>query len=401
MRERIKKEKAIKGIALLVSLVFAVVLGIGAVAVTKLHSTEINLVRRQNNSTRAFYLAEAGIQKALCVISNHPDWTNTDLTTEANRDKHGLDFTVEAITGDASTKTITCSGMGVRQIQAQAQSDNWLDNIPAAVYSKGVVKIHFEKLRKDGTSRDTRAFIDGGSMPGIYSTDSVTSKREGEGRILGTPPVLENQNVPEGLQDGMWDTFDIDTLRGIAKTNGTYFSADETDDDYNNPYNKRGEYTLPVELDDETKITEGVFFFDTRNGEPLDDELEPRNRIKVKLEGTTELVKGVIVVVGDLHIKDTDNYDFLFDGVILVLNDLKIDDKKNHRRGGTNDSDIFIKGAVLSDNIIKKGEKRKKEKPAVDIKDATIEYDASAITKASSPCWAVIPGTWQEMDISN
>jgi len=379
-----KKQKVVRGVALLVSLIFAVVLGIGAVAVTKLHSTEISLVRRQNNSTRAFYLAEAGIQKALWVISNHPDWANTDLRDEANRGKHGLDFNVGTITSDASTKTITCSGMGIRQIQIQAQPDNWLNKIPAAVYSNGTgIKIKFDK--RDDT------YIDGHNVAGIYSTGDVKTKKEGEGRIEGNPAILEYQNVPEGLQDGLWDAFDINTLRGVAKANGTYFQGD----DYNK---KKVKYTLPVE----DGVTDGVFFFDTKDGVLLDDDaIDKKNEANVELKGTTEQISGIIVVLGDLKIVDTKDYDFLFDGVIIVLDDLKIDDKRHHRRKkGTNDSDIFIKGAVLSDDIIQKRKKRKK-KPNSDIKNATIEYDAGAITKASSSYWTVIPGTWQEMDISN
>ena len=379
-----KKEKAIKGIALLVSLIFAVVLGIGAVAVTRLHSTEISLVRRQNNSTRAFYLAEAGIQKALWVISNYPGRTNAWLTSEANRDKHGLDFTVGAITGDASTKTITCSGMGIRQVQVQAQPDNWLNKIPAAVYSNGTgIKIKFDK-------RDD-AYIDGHNVAGIYSTGEVKTKKEGEGRIEGNPDILENQDVPGSLQDGLWDAFDINILRGVAKANGTYFQGD----DYNK---KKVKYTLPVE----GGVTDGVFFFDTKDGVVLDDDaIDKKNEANVELKGTCgNWMSGVIVVLGDLKIVDTKNCDFLFEGIIIVLDDLKIHDKKSHRRSGANDSDIFIKGAVLSDDIIQKGKKRRK-KPSSDIKNATIEYDAGAITKASSSYWTVIPGTWQETDIGN
>jgi len=380
-----RKGKVVRGIALLVSLIFAVVLGIGAVAVSKLHSTEISLVRRQNNSTRAFYLAEAGIQKTLWVISNYPDQTNAWLTSEANRDKHGLDFTVGTITGDASTKTITCSGMGIRQVQVQAQPDNWLNKIPAAVYSGGTgIKIKFDK-RND-------AYIDGHGVAGIYSTGEVKSKikpeleeGEEEERIKGTPAILENQNVPKSLQDGLWDAFDINTLRGVAKANGTYFQGD----DYNK---KKVKYTLPVE----GGVTDGVFFFDTKDGVVLDDDaIDKKNEAKIELKGTTELMSGVIVVLGDLTIKDTKDYDFLFDGVIIVLDDLKMHDNRHGRRDGTNDSDILIRGAILSDDIIQKGKKRKK-KPTTDIKNATIEYDAGTITSTSSS-WGIISGSWQEL----
>ena len=74
-----KKEKVARGVALLVSLIFAVVLGIGAVAVARLHSTEISLVRRQNNSTRAFYIAEGGFERARYDLGQDDDWTGDDI----------------------------------------------------------------------------------------------------------------------------------------------------------------------------------------------------------------------------------------------------------------------------------------------------------------------------------
>jgi Tfp pilus assembly protein PilX len=351
---------------------------------------ENNLAQRQEKSVEAFYIAEAGIQKAIWVISNNPqqiddnDWLTARVNV--NNSLGNGSFQVQ-ISGDASAKTITNSGTVssiTRQIQVQVQN-SWLSKIPAAIYAKGVGKIKFHK-------RD-EAYIDGGSMPGIYSIDEVKIKKEGEGRIDGNPPILENQEVPKNLADGIWEAFDINRLREIAKANGTYFSADTSGDEYNNPYNKKGKYTLPVKPGQ----TNGVFFFDAKNGEPLDDdEINPKNEIRVKLKGTTEPVSGVIVVVGDLDIKDTNDYDFLFNGVILVLDDLKIDDKKHHRRGGDNDSDVFIKGAILCDNIIEKGKKRKK-KPVVKIKNATIEYDADSIATAAPATWSIVSGSWQEL----
>jgi len=233
----------------------------------------------------------------------------------------------------------------------------------------------------------------GGVKPGIYSTDEVNSKKVGEGRIVGLPQgILENQAIPEGLQAGVWDTFDFNNLRAIAKANGTYFSADGTTDEYNNSYNKAGKYTLPVIAGQ----TNGVFFFDAKDGEPLDDdEINPANKIKVKLKGTSAPMSGIIAVVGDLTIKDTDDYDFLFDGIILVLDNLKLTDTRHHRRSGTNDSDIVIRGAVLSENVIEEG-KRRKKKSTVDIDNATIEYNPESMSSASSR-WSIVPGSWREL----
>ena len=74
-----KKEKAIKGIALLIAIAFVVILGIGAVVIARLHSTGIRLARRQKNSTRAFYIAEGGFERARYDLEQDADWMDGDI----------------------------------------------------------------------------------------------------------------------------------------------------------------------------------------------------------------------------------------------------------------------------------------------------------------------------------
>jgi len=74
-----KKEKAIKGIVLLITITFVVILGIGAVVIARLHSTGIRLARRQKNSTRAFYIAEGGFERARYDLGQDDDWTGGDI----------------------------------------------------------------------------------------------------------------------------------------------------------------------------------------------------------------------------------------------------------------------------------------------------------------------------------
>ncbi len=74
-----KKEKAIKGVALLITIAFVVILGIGAVVIARLHSTGIRLARRQKNSTRAFYIAEGGFERARYDLDQDEDWMDGDI----------------------------------------------------------------------------------------------------------------------------------------------------------------------------------------------------------------------------------------------------------------------------------------------------------------------------------
>jgi|GEM_PF-2077656 len=371
-----------KGSILVITTGFALIftmLGIASIYISTLQS---EIQEKRIFSQKAFWLAEAGIQKVIWALRNKPSLNQTDWNNFISQvnDNSNLGDGGFSVTGDYLTKNIISTGTVnevTRKIQVQAQT-SWLNKIPAAVYVRNIGNITFQK-------RDD-AYIDGTTMPGMYSIGDIRTNRIGEGRIEGTPPILENQLVPDNLQDGIWNAFDFNALRDYAKANGTYFSA-EGNDEFNNSYNKSGKYTLPVKEGQ----TSGVFFFDARNGEPLDDDgVNPKNEIRVKLRGTTEQMSGVLVVVGDLKIIDTDVYDFLFNGVILVLDDLKISDKTHHRRLGTNDSDILINGAVLNDNIVLRNRERKK-KATVIINNATIKYDPGSINY-----WDTV-GNWKEI----
>ena len=352
---------------------------------------ESRLAGVQRTRTEAFYVAEAGLQRTVWVLGRSPLLDDATLERNINTENQiGNGRFQVRLAPAAGRKKKAVSSTGTvssfsRRIGANVRN-TWVNKIPAAVYSPGPITLQIDK-RKEADD----AYIDAHAIAGVYSAGEVKVKKDGEGRITGSPPIVENTEVPEGLRDGVWDEFNLNGLREVAKANGTYFSADDTDKELNNPFNKSGHYTLPIE----PSQTNGVFFFDAKRGEPLDDdEVTPNNKIRVKLEGTTEPMSGIIVVVGDLDIKDTKEYDFLFDGVIIVLDDLRIDDKKSHRRPGLNDSDVVIRGAVLSDNVIEKGKKRKK-KPSITIKNATVDYAPDVIT-AVSPSWTIVPGTWQE-----
>ena len=80
-----KKLGCNKGVTLLIALVFTLILGMGAATVARVHSTQIRSVRNQGNSTRAFYLAEAGLQRTLYDLdqdfegNTNPSWTDGDV----------------------------------------------------------------------------------------------------------------------------------------------------------------------------------------------------------------------------------------------------------------------------------------------------------------------------------
>ncbi len=449
-----------KGIALISCYFVIVILAILGSAFLTRSISEKRIAEIEKDSIRAFNIAEGGLERAVHDLkrdfecSEHipggPSWRDDKIYTSATDPTVYIDLSragvqaipqyyprfyplpygtvhcsplVSALLGGGSftvelanvpgeddeiwvKSTGTFGGLS-RTVQAciRIEKEDWLSMIPGAVYSNGKVKLQFEEERDD-------AYIDGWDdkdagigVAGIYSSGKTEEGKkkieieEGEGRIDGNPPIKEE--LTEGelndlliYQYGLWDAFDCDALRARAIADGTYFQGD----DYNTA---KAKYFLPV-VEGETN---GVFFFDTRGAVPLNDAvLVKKTEANIELNGTCgNQMSGVIVVAGDLTIKDTKDCDFLFDGVILVLNKLTIDDK------GVNYSNIVIKGAVLSDNIIPEEEKKPKKKPKkpkkpkekrtkesiVDIKNATIKYDIDAIISATP--WNIIREGWQEI----
>jgi len=60
-----------KGMALLTTLIFVFILVTFAVALLTMTSNDTKLSTLQRDSTKAFYLAESGIEQALYNITNH------------------------------------------------------------------------------------------------------------------------------------------------------------------------------------------------------------------------------------------------------------------------------------------------------------------------------------------
>ena len=105
-----------KAFALIFSLIVVVILAILGTATISRSISESRMAQRQLESAQAFWAAEAGIQKALWVVSDssrygmidNEGWLINDDGDRENNFSNG-NFQVQ-ISGDALTKTIVGSG---------------------------------------------------------------------------------------------------------------------------------------------------------------------------------------------------------------------------------------------------------------------------------------------------
>lgn len=355
-----------KGSILAITTGFVLIFTILGFSSIHMSGLENMTAEKQISESKAFWLAEAGIQKTLWVLDKNPALLNNDqlLASKINTNNSFGDggFQVQ-ISGGGADKTISSLGSVYstrRRIQIQASND-WSQRIPAALYSSAKVEnLSFNFSLGNGS-------LDGHNKTGIYAVSDVDNGLLDRyaGKIKGTPPVIENTGIPpSGLEYGIWDAFDFDALRERAKADGTYFSGD-----YNN-------FVLPIET--------GVFFFDTTDGKPL---TKGGKAVDVWFNGTNNTIaSGIIIVVGDLTITDMLS-SFLFDGIIFVMNDLTINDIYADRLPyPLIPHKVVIRGALLIDNN-------------VTIRNSTIEYSSAAISDYSSGFldWFIVPGSWQEL----
>lgn len=68
-----------KGMILVIVMSFMLIVVIAATAFMLMSSSEIQMARKQNDSTRAFYLAEAGLQRAKFDLNQDSDWTDGSI----------------------------------------------------------------------------------------------------------------------------------------------------------------------------------------------------------------------------------------------------------------------------------------------------------------------------------
>ena len=316
-----KKEKVIRGVALLISLIFAVVLGIGAVAVARLHSTEIRLVRRQNNSTRAIHAAESGINMAIWALNNY-------YTTYAKWTATGTGWT--GIPGETFTDDNDNCKYGTGEVYNDANGNGEYDG---TLYSMSTATVPYYTVEVD--------MIDPGSPTATsigYSPDTSGATRAVEAMLMMTttgasPDAITNIiTVGGNLTSGGDATITGPTESGTAFPDNMFESIfGMTKDEMKILANV---VTDPV--DNYTPV-EGITWFEldlnTDTGVKISSEDEDGEDMVPPWSGS-----GIMIVDGYLKITGEST----FDGIIWIMGNCDLDLRGCAKINGA----IFVEGAA-------------------------------------------------------
>jgi Tfp pilus assembly protein PilX len=117
-----------KGMALLTTLIFVFILVTFAVALLTMTSNDTKLSALQRDSTKAFYIAEAGIEKALYILKNDyesdQDWTGITVPPSKEGDFDEGTFTVYLSNLSSNNVTIKSKGVVYNKSTRYVQVDN-------------------------------------------------------------------------------------------------------------------------------------------------------------------------------------------------------------------------------------------------------------------------------------
>jgi hypothetical protein len=127
MKIKYIKNESEKGAVLITALIFVMIVGISTAGFLKRASNRFRTVRREANSEKAFYLADAGIERGLAIARDQTDPTgayNQPLIDGGSRSLEQQNIAV-TITSDGTnsyliTSRVTIEGM-TRKIQAGVQ----------------------------------------------------------------------------------------------------------------------------------------------------------------------------------------------------------------------------------------------------------------------------------------
>lgn len=229
-----------KGMALITTLIFVFVLVTFGVALLTMTSNDSRLSTLQKESTRAFYLAETGIEKALWYINFSPentaglDWRRIPEVDEPYNDGTAEEYFQVWVTTDeeddddeatvikfVSTGTVNKGGeynkgsrsIEVKLIKGIAQSDS--------------LSYNFAILTDKDMTINGNIYVNGD----IHSNEDITVASETAFDLVNGLATASGDiyNFPEGLSNQTTQPIpvvDFDSYRAIAKGDGGVYYSD-------------------------------------------------------------------------------------------------------------------------------------------------------------------------------
>ena len=411
-----------RGIALPMSLLALLILSTLVIAFALLATSEPLIATNQKMVAQARAVAESGLERAIWALNNPTDLNGipelgpVPSPYNSTTTGPGIPVSVNGTQiGLAFVNVTACAGCGPNERQVEAVG--WVptntgsaskahQRIEAKVYKflyrqsppPASLTVQGEISVSGNTNVDSRADTSCGAKDGTWSLGATTSggsadvyghdgnntKNQTDSGAPG--PITDmRQNVPVGLFDQyLLKNADLNSLKAMAKANGTYYS---------------GAGVSGLTFNSGNKMPNGIIFIDTVNGCNIDDAtpgacMDPNsptpmsNFASVDIHGGAEadpsgIFSGLIVVAGSLSIAG----DFHMHGLVYVVNDL------TYTGTGTGEID----GAVITQNI------RDTSSTTIDTNtggNASVIFNCRYATTAGGQLpqgFTIEPGTYKEV----
>jgi len=363
-----------RGIALPMALLALLILSTLVIAFSLLATSEPLIATNQKMVAQARAVAESGLEKAIWALNNPTDLTNglsampgpspyDGLTDIAILDSSGTQIGVARVIVTQGTNTNernvvsvgwvpTNPGNAHQKIQATVSQFLFKGSPPpASLTVAGEINVGGNANidsrgdtscgAKDGTwSQGSTAY---GGSGAVYGADGNNTQNQTAAGLTSTSPITDiRQSVPATAFDPYTlKNADLNSLKALAKANGTYFS---------------GSSVTSLLFNSGHQLPNGIVFIDTVSGQNIDANApvgtncllggtgcSPTSDFaNVAIHGGAEanasgIFSGMIIVAGSLAISG----DFHMHGMVYVVNDLTYT--------GTGNGEID--GAVFSRNI--------------------------------------------------
>jgi Tfp pilus assembly protein PilX len=363
-----------RGIALPMALLALLILSTLVIAFSLLATSEPLIATNQKMVAQARAVAESGLEKAIWALNNPTDLTNglsampgpspyDGLTDIAILDSSGTQIGVARVIVTQGTNTNernvvsvgwvpTNPGKAHQKIQATVSQFLFKGSPPpASLTVAGEINVGGNANidsrgdtscgAKDGTwSQGSTAY---GGSGAVYGADGNNTQNQTAAGLTSTSPITDiRQSVPATAFDPYTlKNADLNSLKALAKANGTYFS---------------GSSVTSLLFNSGHQLPNGIVFIDTVSGQNIDANApvgtncllggtgcSPTSDFaNVAIHGGAEanasgIFSGMIIVAGSLAISG----DFHMHGMVYVVNDLTY--------VGTGNGEID--GAVFSRNI--------------------------------------------------
>jgi len=391
-----------RGVALPMALLTMLILSALIIAFSMMAASEPALANNQLQVAQARAVAESGVEQAIWALNNPanvngipnpllapaaPYDGSTATPVTINGAQVGV-FTISVTNGASAnerniiatgwTPTNTGTGPKVKQqIQVTVFQIPSLPNLPSGLTVRGEIGVSGHAL-VDSRSDTSCGAKSGTSSKGSTSVGGSAKVYGADGNNVANQAGDVIQSVPDANFNAYsYSNAQLDTLKALAKANGTYYT---------------GAQVSSLTFNSSNQIPNGVIYVDTVSGQNIDaggpNTTDPSDFASVDIHGnapadTSGIFSGMLIVAGSLSISGN----FQMHGLVYALNDF------TYMGTGTGQ----ITGAVMSQNV------RDTSTTSIDTVDSgnsTIIWNCQYVKTGGGqlpPTFTIEPGTYKEI----